>query len=461
MVAPSRAGDDSGPRHPTFVSSALATWGTQLVVAVLSLANVLIVARTLGATGRGDVAFLTVIAYVVSQLSLLGVEQANVNFASAEPELRPALATNSVLLALLLGTIAAGAVSGLIAIFPRIGGHSSGGLRWLVLASIPMLILQVYLLFLVQADYAFGFANAAYLLAPLVNVSVNGLLAVLGLISVGTAVAACMGGQVLGTLLMAWYVACRSAGFGRPDMRLARRSLGFGMKAHAGQTMLLANYKLDQWLVGAIAGAHQLGVYSVAVAWAEALFYLPTALAAVQRPGLVRSRGVDAGHEAAAVFRAAVLITLLLGVALILAAPFLCVTVFGVEFQGSIVQLRILTAGAFGIVALKLLGNALTARGKPLLETAAVGAAFVVTVGLDIVLIPGHGGVGASVASVLAYSVGGMVVGIIFARTLGTGRVNLVPRWRDALVLGRVGLRCSARLVPSRAAAANTLRGDG
>ncbi|WP_165036736.1 lipopolysaccharide biosynthesis protein, partial [Candidatus Protofrankia californiensis] len=248
MVAPSRAGDDSGPRHPTFVSSALATWGTQLVVAVLSLANVLIVARALGATGRGDVAFLTVIAYVVSQLSLLGVEQANVNFASAEPELRPALATNSVLLALLLGTIAAGAVSGLIAIFPHIGGHSSGGLRWLVLASIPMLILQVYLLFLVQADYAFGFANAAYLLAPLVNVSVNGLLAVLGLISVGTAVAACMGGQVLGTLLMAWYVACRSAGFGRPDMRLARRSLGFGMKAHVGQTMLLANYKLDQWL---------------------------------------------------------------------------------------------------------------------------------------------------------------------------------------------------------------------
>ncbi|WP_206443182.1 polysaccharide biosynthesis C-terminal domain-containing protein, partial [Candidatus Protofrankia californiensis] len=191
------------------------------------------------------------------------------------------------------------------------------------------------------------------------------------------------------------------------------------------------------------------------------LFYLPTALAAVQRPDLVRSRGGDAGHEAAAVFRAAVLITLLLGVALILAAPFLCVTVFGVEFQGSIVQLRILTAGAFGIVALKLLGNALTARGKPLLETAAVGVAFVVTVGLDIVLIPGHGGVGASVASVLAYSVGGMVVGIIFARTLGTGRVNLVPRWRDALVLGRVGLRCSARLVPSRAAAANTLRGDG
>ncbi|AEH09709.1 MULTISPECIES: oligosaccharide flippase family protein [Protofrankia] len=461
MAAPWRGDGDGGPRHPNFVSSALATWGTQLAVAVLSLANVLVVARSLGATGRGDVAFLTVIAYVVSQLSLLGVEQANVNFASAEPGLRPALATNSVLLALLLGTVAAGAVGGLIALFPQVGGHSSAGLRWLVLASVPMLILQVYLLFLAQADYAFGFANAAYLLAPLVNVSVNGLLAALGALSVGVAVAACIGGQVLGTALMAWYVGRRAAGFGRPDLRLARRSLGFGMKAHAGQTMLLANYKLDQWLVGAIAGAHQLGVYSVAVAWAEALFYLPTALAAVQRPDLVRSSGGDAGQEAAAVFRVAVLTTLLIGAGLVLAAPFLCVTVFGVEFQDSVVQLRVLTAGAFGVVALKLLGNALTARGKPLLETAAVGIAFVATVALDIVLIPGHGGVGASVASVLAYSAGGIAVTIIFARALGASWGSLVPRWHDARVLGRVGRRFSARLVPSRAATANTFRGDG
>ena len=40
---------------------------------------------------------------------------------------------------------------------------------------------------------------------------------------------------------------------------------------------------------------------------------------------------------------------------LVLAAPFLCVTLFGPGFSGSIDELRVLSAGAFGIVALKLL----------------------------------------------------------------------------------------------------------
>src|SRR5204862_3844316 len=143
--------------------------------------------------------------YLTSQLALLGVEQANVNFAAAEPRLRRALATNSILLALLLGAVAAGIVTVLIAAFPDVGGPTSPGLRWLVLAAIPMLILQVYLLLLVRADYAFGLANVAYLLGPLVNVSVNGLLAALGALSVATAVSTWIGGQALGTLVMAWY----------------------------------------------------------------------------------------------------------------------------------------------------------------------------------------------------------------------------------------------------------------
>ena len=64
---------------------------------------------------------------------------------------------------------------------------------------------------------------------------------------------------------------------------------------------LLTTYRLDQRLVGAISGARELATYSVAVAWAEALWYLPTALAAVQRPDLVRARAREAGAQAAPV----------------------------------------------------------------------------------------------------------------------------------------------------------------
>jgi O-antigen/teichoic acid export membrane protein len=226
-------------------------------------------------------------------------------------------------------------------------------------------------------------------------------------------------------------------GFGRPDARLARRMLGFGLKAHLARVMTLGNYRLDQWILGAMAGPRHLGYYSVAVSWAEALFFLPTTLALVQRPDLVRSSGDDAGRRAAMVFRAAVVITCVLAVAMILLAPFLCVTIFGPEFDPSIGQLRLLALGAFGVVALKLFGNALTAQGRPLLEMRAVALAFALIVGLDVLLIPSLEGTGAAIGSLVGYSAGGLFILVIAKRHLGLSAADMVPRPRDAIALVR------------------------
>jgi O-antigen/teichoic acid export membrane protein len=106
------------PRRRTTASATLITYGTNLAVAILSLINVLIVARALGPARRGNVAFLTAIAMFTSNLASAGVEEANANLAAAEPGRRRALATNSLLLAIALGVLAGGIVIGLTALFP-------------------------------------------------------------------------------------------------------------------------------------------------------------------------------------------------------------------------------------------------------------------------------------------------------------------------------------------------------
>lgn len=423
--------------RPSFVSAAVLTYGTNLVVAFLSLLNVLIVSRILGPVGRGDVVFLTAIAWLVSHLSTFGVQEANANLGGAQPRLRPALATNSILFACFFGILAAVALTLLIALFPAVGGESELGLRTLTFASLPFLILAVYLRFLVQADYGFHVTNAAWLITPVANVSVNGLLAVLGLLSVATAITTWIAGQVLGTALLVWYVSSHLAGFGRPDLGLARRTFWFGVKAHSGRVMLLGNYRLDQWILGAVSGSRELGLYSVAVAWAEALWQLPTALAAVQRPNIVRAKAREAARQAAMAFRAATAFTIVLALVFIAAAPILCVTVFGESFRGSIEDLRVLVLGAFGVVAVKQLGSVLTGQGKPTLASLAIGISFVVTVILDVALIPPFGGLGAAIASSVAYTVGGIAVALIFTRTLGGGGGfgALVPRPSDFRLL--------------------------
>jgi O-antigen/teichoic acid export membrane protein len=430
MVVRRRTDEAKGAR-PSFTASTLQTWGTNVGGAFLGLFNVLIVSRVLGPSGRGDFALLAAIAWLTSNLSTFGIQEANANVGAAEPSHRRALATNSVLFALVFGAASAALVATLVAVFPAVDGDSQPWLLAVTLGTIPVLILTTYLRFLVLAEYGFLPSNAAALITPVGNLVVNGLLAALGLLTVATAVLTWLGGQVIGAAVLAWYVAKRS-GFGRPDARLAKRSLRFGLKSHAGRVMLLGNYRLDQWLLGAMVGSRELGLYSVAVAWAEALNYLPTSITLVQRPDLVRSSRRDSARQAARAFRAVMLIIAVLVVAVVLLAPFLCVTIFGEDFRGSIDDLRVLVLGAFGIVAVKQLGTALTAQNEPTLASIATGIAFVFTVALDLLLIPAYGGLGAASASTLAYSVGALVVAVFFVRALDARFGELIPRGGDA-----------------------------
>jgi O-antigen/teichoic acid export membrane protein len=446
MIVRNPPTDASTAAAPSFARSAALTYGAQLGAAVLSLLSVLIVARALGAEGRGHVAFLTAMTFLTANLATFGVQEANGNLAASDPRARRALATNSLLLAAVLGGVAVAFLSALIAIVPSVAGESDPTLRLIAFAFIPAILLQIFLRFLVQADYGFAVTNTAYVLAPTLNVVGNGVFYALGILSVSSAVGWWLAGQMLETILLAWYVQRRLAGFGRPELRLMRTTLRFGARAHPGRVMLLGNYRLDQWLLGAIAGPRELGVYSVAVAWAEALWYLPTALATVQRPDLVRAAKREASAIAVRIFRATMLVTAACAVVMVVTAPILCVTIFGDEFRDSVNMLRVLAFAAFGVASVKLLGSALVTQGRPGLQSIAIGAGFVLSVALDVLLIPPFGGQGAAIAAAIAHTVAGAVVCTMFLRTLAAKPTDLIPRlgdvrWFAAQLTRRLGLR--------------------
>ena len=418
-------------RRSSFLASAVATYATNITVAVLSLFNVLIVARALDPVGRGEIAFLTTVAMLTAQLASLGVPQAISNAAGKRPELTPRLVTNAALISAGAGLAAIVVIALLTVIVPGVGGDVDASLRWLALAAVPMLLLQSCLQAVVLVHFGFGAYNAASLITPVLNVTANGILALTGDLTVGLALTSWIVGQVLATGLLLRYIRRRLGGFGRPDAGLAKESARFGVQVYAGRVLYAGNYRLDQWIVGSVAGSQQLGIYSVAVAWTEALFLLPTALSAAQRGDVTRADGKGAARQAAMVFRATVLMTFVAGGAMVVLAPFLAETIFGPEFAEATGQIRVLVVGAFGIAALKLLGSVLMAQGRPMLETSAVAVAFIVIIGLDILLIPSQGGMGAAIASAVGYSAGGAVVALLFIRSLGARWTDLLPRGNE------------------------------
>ena len=426
-------GDRSPGRRPSLATSTSLTFVTQLTVSIASLVNVVIISRALGPAGRGEVVFLTTVAFISAQFAALSVSEAASNIAGGTPQHRRALASNSIVLAVLFGGLTVGLLVALFHIFPDLGPHAGAGPHALMMIAIAPLILQGYFERIVQADYGFKIVNAAWLIPALANVVVNGALYAVGAISVASAFGVWVAGQLVALALLWWYIAKRLAGFGRPNSTLGREMVTFGIKAHGSRVLMWGNYRLDQWFVGAIAGARELGLYSVAVAWAEGLFLLPQALSAAQRPDLVRVNRKAAGAQASTAFRILTLMTIPLVLVTLLMAPLLCVGVFGVGFRGAIGDLRILAIGAFGIISLKVLGGALIAQRKPLLETIASVVAFLATIALDLLLIPRFGGAGAALASTVAYTAGGATIMAIAARTLSIPARAFIPRRADLI----------------------------
>lgn len=427
---------EPGQRPTSLRGHAVATFGTNAGAALLSLINVLIIARSLGASGRGEVAFLIAVVSLTTWIASIGIQQSNAVIGGKRSEAIPRLATNSVLWALALGLLGTLGVSALVAALPAVGGPVEPLLLTLTLLSIPITLLKLYLQYLLQSHYHFKITNIAWIAGPMTTALVNSVLAILGLLSVEAAIGIWVAGQTISALLLAGFLAGRY-GFGRPDGALARESAAFGLKTHIGHLADVANYRADQWFVGAIAGSRELGHYSIAVAWAELLFYIPGIIALLQRPDLVRADPARAVRIAAASVRRGLVLSLAAAGVLIVAAPVLCVDVFGAEFAGSVDDLRVLAIGGIAITVFVLLATTMVAQRRPLLAVTGEVTAFCVTIALDILLIPSLGGLGAAIATTSAYVVGSLALTAVFARVLGGRARDLVPRAGDIAWYGR------------------------
>ncbi|MGW4948417.1 lipopolysaccharide biosynthesis protein [Actinoplanes sp. NPDC004185] len=422
--------------RPPMLRAAVQTYGSFLAASAGGLANVVLTARVLGASGRGEVAFLTSVAGLVAFLATLSAYEAMVNISGTRPEERPALAGAGVLLAGGLGLLGVAAAWIVLRVVPTPGIQLTDVDVLIAISAIPISILQTNFLNLARASYDLGLASLGWISAPLATVALNvGFAAVDGL-TIRVAVTNWVVGLAVSTGLVVIHVG-RASGFAVPSAQLLRQIVGFGLRSHLGSVMLTGTYRLDNWMLGAYAGARELGTYSVAVAWFDAIVHLSRAVSVTFRPDLLRASAAEAGRQSARIFRVLVVLVLIIVGGAVLAAPFLCVTIFGSEFSDSVLDLRILAFGAFGLMALNIFGTALVAQSRPMHESIAHGAGFAVAIVLYVVLIPPFGATGAAFASAVSYLICGIVALGLVHRTLHLQYRSLLPRSSDIAHLMR------------------------
>ena len=197
---------------------------------------------------------------------------------------------------------------------------------------------------------------------------------------------------------------------GRTILRLA-------LLLGAVQVVNLVGYRIELFILEWYDGVAAVGVYSIAMQAAEALWLLPAAIAtAITGPAVhdderAASRLVGRSALKGLAYTA--------GAAVVVgaAAPFLIPLLFGDDFDGAARPLALLLPGIVAYAPVTVLVVYLSLRhGRPNLSLGIAVVAMTVTSALALLLIPRFGAEGAAGASALGYGAGAILAWLLFAR---------------------------------------------
>jgi O-antigen/teichoic acid export membrane protein len=400
------------------------------------LAALVPITRSLGPTGRGTVAFVTVAAIVSATVARLGITEAMTVFAARRPRERPVLLANVLLSVTVAECVAAGMVCGALLVFPAIRPPGIDRPEMLVLAC-GMLASG-----LVDAGYMFVLGCSRFRLHAAVTIATSwGYAAAITLVALTVgltvlrAIALWVAVQILkaGLLLAA---SVRAEGLARPRLELLRECVRFGLGAWVGTLSTAFNQRLDQLLVAVIASEAVLGIYATAVNAFEILLYLAGAASTAILPLGARAGAGARTAEILRTYRAVTMLTAAGAVVAALAGTQLIPLVFGAPFAASNGPFLWLLPGALGFVALSIFSSALVAAMAPRRSSAGPVVSLTLGLVLDVVLIPAHGATGAAMATTSALLAGGATSLVLYAtRDRFSVRSLVIPRRSDLAML--------------------------
>lgn len=452
MGVTASAGGAHGPASGAARKKSLAlTLAGNLGILGLTMATGMLNARLLGPPGRGELAAIQTIPSMIGTVAFLGLPSAVAFFSARRPTDTRMLTSTAVVLCLLAAIPAVGL--GWVLMPRLLGGQSPEtvhGAR-VYLAFIPLQAIGIMPYLALQGLGRFGVWNVLRL-AP--NV------AALAAIGVASATGAFTAERFSGWYLLTYALISpiaygafwrNSTGPRRPSAGAVGELLRYGLPSALMIPAGLVNLQMDQMLMAAWLPSKVLGMYAVSVSWTSMLSAVFGALGPVLFPTLAATQDPAARRELVArSFRLGIIAVLVLGAGLALVTPLLLPLFFGHAFAPAVPAALILVAAAIVLNLVNLTGEILRGLGAPRWPLYGQVAALPVTVVLLVVLLPRWTIVGASVASLIAYTVTGIVSVAGIARTSQIPLRELVlPTVADVRSLWDIALRTIRRGRPA------------
>jgi O-antigen/teichoic acid export membrane protein len=230
-----------------------------------------------------------------------------------------------------------------------------------------------------------------------------------------------------------------------------RALMAYGLRNYPASLSGFFSYRADVYLLALLAGdSAQLGLYSVAVGLAELVFFLPDSVVVVFFPHVAGGTRSEADAQAAVVTRITIAATASAAIPLAMAA-FLAVSVILPAYTSSLPALYVLLPGVVMLSASKTLSAYLNGIGRTGTVSITALLALGTNIGVNLVLIPAFGIVGAAAASLVSYSLSAALQIAICSRiTDQSPAAFCVPTRADLVMLRDASITVARRVRAAR-----------
>ncbi|GIV40724.1 MAG: polysaccharide biosynthesis protein [Vicingaceae bacterium] len=210
------------------------------------------------------------------------------------------------------------------------------------------------------------------------------------------------------------------------DFKGLKTFFAWGLLAYLANAAQFLNYRLDYWLVEYFKGPKDLGYYSIASGLAQMIWIIPGSVSGVLFPYIAKNSGDNQAIKSVNIARIIFYICLLLGGSGFIISDFVIPLIYGKEFIPSALAFKIILVGAIPFTITNILAGHLA--GVNLVKINLMGSVIglVVTILLDLLLIPDFGITGAAAASAASYFITTLVVIFYFANKYNIPLRNFV-----------------------------------
>jgi len=387
---------------------------------IIGMLSALIIARTLGVEGQGRYALVILLPNLLYTIFNMGVARATVFYiGKKEFALEDVFRTNLLVsMVISFATILIGILF-IIFFHEKFYASVSIQLMFMILCVLPFLFLNKNLQVIFQGKEQFEKFNIVVILNQVGLLFFSSLFLLALNLDLFGALLAFVLTQVLMLFLVFYYLQSEynlKFTSGNLSLDYFKGSVLYGIKGHLSNILAFINYRIDLFIIAYFLNDAAVGLYSVAVSIAERIWIVSQSVSSVLFARVSNlSSDVERAQFTALVSRNVLFLSILGGGGLFLLGKWIIYLLFGAAYAGSIAPFLWLIPGIVLGSMSRIISNYFAGIGKPEINTYVAIFLTILNIGLNIILVPKYGVVGAAVATSITYSTNMVIKTIIFS----------------------------------------------